>query len=223
MVLMVPQYRTFIIANVGQHHNGDLSTAQQCATLAKQAGCDAVEFDMQFTQAEQERLMGFCRDARIECIPMPVDSEGLNITMGLGAKRIRVSSANMSNLKFLKDLSSWCLNEPRLNVIIPTIGLDRQEIDDIIRDVSATSFTLLHSRGYGGFDLLKIKQLGLSGSTRITRIGFSDPALDDYQTCLSVLAGATVVEKYFTPNRVGFMTEMVKTIRKYEELLGNIE
>ena len=223
MVLMVPQYKTFVIANVGQHHNGDLSMAQQCAILAKEAGCDAVGFDMQFMPAEQERLIGFCRDARIECIPAPVDSDGLNLVMGLGVRRIRISNANVFNLKFLKDLNSWCLNEPRLHVMFSTFGMSRQEIDDTIKDVSATNFTLLHAQGYDGFDLLKIKELGFSGSTRISRIGFSDPGNNDRETCLAVLVGATVIDKCFTPNRARHMAEMVKTIREYEGLLGNIE
>lgn len=224
MVLMVPQYKTFVIANVATSHGGDLSRAEESATAAKKAGCDAVEFDMtKLSYKQQEELIGHCRDTQIEFIPIPIDTDSLNFVMGVGVQRVRVSSDNMFNLKFLNDLASWCLNEPRLNVILPTSGVDRRDIDDIVRDVSATSFTLLHSRGYGGFNLLKIRQLGLSGSTRITRIGFSDPGIYDYQTALSVLAGATVIEKAFTLSRAGQMAEMVKTIRSYEGLLGNIE
>jgi sialic acid synthase SpsE len=224
MVLMVPQYKTFIIANVGASYGGDLSRAKESVTAAKKAGCDAVEFDMsKLSYQQQEELIGYCRDTQIEFIPMPMSTDDLNFVMGAGVRRVRVSSDNMFNLKFLKDLANWCLNEPRLNVILPTFGIDRQEINDAVRDISATSFTLLHSRGFGGFNLLKIKELGLYGSTRVTRIGFSDPAVDYYQTALSVLAGATVIEKAFMPSWIGQMTEMVKTIRSYEELLGNVE
>ncbi|HYX29662.1 MAG TPA: N-acetylneuraminate synthase family protein, partial [Pyrinomonadaceae bacterium] len=36
--------RTFIIAEVGINHNGDLNIAKQLISMAKAAGCDAVKF-----------------------------------------------------------------------------------------------------------------------------------------------------------------------------------
>jgi N-acetylneuraminate synthase len=38
--------RTFVIAEIGINHNGDLDTAKKLIDLAKSAGCDAVKFQM---------------------------------------------------------------------------------------------------------------------------------------------------------------------------------
>ena len=36
--------RTFIIAEIGINHNGDLSIAKELIDVASQSGCDAVKF-----------------------------------------------------------------------------------------------------------------------------------------------------------------------------------
>lgn len=257
MTLVVPQEKTFIIAEAGINHNGNLQTAMNLALAAKKSGCDAVKFQTyqtdkriakdnpaydilkscEMSYEDQEELFKYCNEIGIEFFSTPFDNESLNFLMGLGIKRIKIASFDVTNTKFLDDVSKWTMNVPGTNVIMSVGMANRIEVIDALEHLKYASISLLHCvSSYPTPEqeagLLSIRSLGMIGHSRVSRVGYSDHTAGIMVPALSVLVGATVVEKHFTLDRGNGavdnavsadpddMKSMVSIIRSYEELLG---
>jgi len=259
MALMVPQDKTFIIAEIGINHDGDFQTAKNMIYAAKESGADAVKFQTYLldertnpsskyyelfkkcclTYDQFAELKEYSDAIGIEFFSTPFGTTSLNFLMGLGTQRIKIASFDVTNTKLLDDISNWCLNVPQANVIMSVGMANRLEVMTALEHLkTVSSISLLHCvSSYPTPEeeagLLAIKSLSLIGSSKITRVGYSDHTSGIRVPALAVLVGATVIEKHFTLDKdngavdnpvsasPGDMRDMVTLIRSYEELLGS--
>jgi len=215
---------TFIIAEAGINHNGDLEVAKNLVSAANEAGCDAIKFQTYQTELRVEKdsdiydllkrcelsyqetaeLKMFADKTGIEFFSTPFDEHSLAFLVEtLGIRRIKLASFDVTNKKFLDLVNECAKRYVSLKVILSTGMSNPAEIVDAVETLSnVQSLTLLHCvSSYPTPE--KDVNLGairsLSYMARSPRdIGYSDHTNDILVPALAVLAGANTIEKHFT-------------------------
>lgn len=221
---MVPQEKTFVIAEAGINHEGNLQIAKDLAYAAKESGADAVKFQTYQTDKrvakdnpaydilkrcelsydQQAELVEYCSEVEIEFFSTPFDSDSLNFLIDQKVKRIKLASFDVTNTEFLRAVNGKCEANPSLNVIMSVGMANRQEVLQALDNLNKVSnLYLLHCvSSYPTPEqeagLLAVKSLGFIGNSHITRVGYSDHTSGIRVPALAVLVGATVIEKHFT-------------------------
>jgi len=210
--------RTFIIAEAGINHDGDVCKAKELATAAHMAGASAVKFQTfiadtlaldeeqfktlsryQLGFPEFRELKAHCDRIGIEFISTPFCPQTAQFLNAIGVRRFKISSGNATNMALIKLIASF-----RKEVIL-SLGMTTLE------EKQAAVATLL---GYG----MKPKDVVLMycrsqypateenvhlGNLRHLlkhrmRVGFSDHTKSTNVPVLAVAMGAEVIEKHFT-------------------------
>src|SRR6185369_5683014 len=133
-----------IIAEIGVNHNGSFNTACVLVESAIEAGCTAVKTQLwdtervyprerwdemkklELSRVEIAKLKGYCDHRGIEFICTPDEIEdAIFLADEVGVKRIKISSQDITNIPFLKEVAR--LNLP---MIVSTGACTRQEMDD---------------------------------------------------------------------------------------------
>lgn len=214
---------TYIIAEVGGNHDGDLDQALALIQVAKEAGCDAVKFqsytaqslvhpeasalpqakgytrqfkrfkDLEFWPEQWEQIIQACKG--IDFLTTPFDLEALD-TFKDRMKFIKISSGDLTYHKLLRAAS-----ETGKPVILST-GMARiDEIQDAARFFNPTMLTVCHCVSlYPCPD--SEANLGVIDDLKglFTSVGYSDHTTG-YQACLVAAGkGCDVIEKHITLN-----------------------
>jgi len=215
---------TFIIAEAGINHNGDLNRALALVDAAKEAGCDAVKFQTYQTDLRVDRashiydILKKCElsyeqtaDVKwhadkvgIEFFSTPFDEHSLVFLVeDLGVRRIKLASFDVTNSQFLSQVNEYAKRYLALKVIMSVGMANAQDIDTALRCMpDVQNLTLLHCvSSYPTPDsevnLKAIKTLRQMLNLKI-EVGYSDHTNDVLIPALAVLAGATTIEKHFT-------------------------
>lgn len=203
---------TFVIAEAGVNHNGDIGQAFLLCNAAKEAGADAVKFQ----HFNSQRLWGDDRIARLELS----DAEMANIKWHCDAIGIEfmVTPFGVPEVEFLRPLvkrwkvASGCLTRWDLLAAVRATGLpailstgmaDMHRIEAAM-DALAPS-TLLHctsaypcpfaDANLAAMDALRARW-GASAA-----VGYSDHTPGIVVALAAVARGATVLEKHLTMDR----------------------
>jgi N,N'-diacetyllegionaminate synthase len=171
----------------------------------------------------------------------PFYEEAVDMLLGLGMRRIKVPSGELTNLPFLKFLAA-----KGVPLILSTGMADIQEVDQAVREVqstwtrigykpSADALTVLHctSNYPAAFSDVNLKAMQTIGREIRVPIGYSDHTLSIAVSLAAVALGATVIEKHFTidksmsgPDHSASLNPdelkaMVDSIRAVEQCLGS--
>lgn len=251
--------RTFVISECGINHLGDVEMAKRMIELSKEAGCDAVKFQTyktdlrsspdsniyailkqcELSYGQQIELKVYADSVGIEFFSTPFDEEALSFLVDkLGIRRVKLSSFDVTNRKMLAAVNEYAANLPALNVILSTGMANFVELRSALECMpNVRNLTLLHCISaypcpQESANLNVINNLrNVVGSRAMA--GYSDHTSDILVPALSVLAGATVVEKHFTldldngapDNSVSadpdMMKHMVEIIRMHEQIMGD--
>lgn len=215
--------KTFIVAEAGINHKGDLNLAKSLVEAAKESGCDAVKFQTYRSESraspgseiydilkscelnfeQQTDLKVHADNVGIEFFSTPFDEEMLFFLIErLGLRRIKLASFDVTNRKILSLVNEYAKNLPSLHVILSTGMANYREINIALKHLTNTSnLTLMHCvSSYPtpeeNVNLSAI--MTLKGILHERTVGYSDHTNDILAPALSVIAGAVVVEKHFT-------------------------
>ncbi|MDD5067640.1 MAG: N-acetylneuraminate synthase family protein [bacterium] len=216
--------RTFLVAEIGLNHNGNISLAKRMIREARRAGADAVKFQVYRTDSfihpvrarEQfcllkkyelpfeavKDLKRFADREGVIFFASAFDFESVDLLYRLKAPVMKVASGEMSNLAFVRYIAGkeWPL-------FISTGLHDLSEIERTVREVEKVNKALVLFYCLSEYPLV-YEHAGLNGITLFRErfrhlTGFSDHSDGDLLDIMAVCLGARVIEKHFTLDRKG--------------------
>ncbi|MBU0604553.1 MAG: N-acetylneuraminate synthase [Gammaproteobacteria bacterium] len=188
------------------------------------------------------RLAAHCQDRGIEFLSTAFDTESANFLIGMGVRRIKIPSGELTNAPFIRFLAA-----KGLQLIMSTGMATMEEVADAVGWVAQTRaavglaepiasvLTLLHCTSnyptaLGDVNLLAIRTLAERFQLPV---GYSDHTAGIFVASLARVLGATVFEKHFTLDRTlpgpdhaaslepSELGEMVRAIRDAELAMGD--
>jgi sialic acid synthase SpsE len=235
---------TFIIAEIGLNHSGNLKTAKVLVNAAVDAGADAVKFQTywsipecekyNFTKKQWQELFGHCSDWSVnwgvEWFSTPFDIEAVKFLDRLGMKRWKIPSNHLvvKNPQLLKAIAQA---RNRKYTIISTGISNDVEIRELIRHFGDKPYALLHCVSEYPTPIKKAnlyRILYLKDMFDCT-VGFSDHSARLMLPLKAVKMGAEIIECHLTldknadgPDHLSSLNpdefkRMVKSIREFEK------
>lgn len=215
-------YPTFIIAEAGINHDGNIEKAEALIDMAARAGADAVKFQTYVADSfvaagnplysvfkenelsapeELKRLKKRAEEKGVLFFSSATDFHGLERLQAVGVPLFKMSSANLTNLPLMKRVA-----ETGKPVIISTGGATLGEV--------LTTYEYLMDSGTAGVAILKCTSLypcpdadaHLRGLQTLrdavpAPIGFSDHTQGAVAAAGSIALGASIIEKHITLNK----------------------
>lgn len=220
---------TYIIAEIGTAHGGDLSRAADLIAAAAESGADCAKFQYviaseivhpesglvdlpggpvplfeRFVSLEREpgfylELQALCDRNEIDFLCTPFGTKGLGNLLRLGVNRLKTASPEINHTVLLREV-----RESSLPVIVSTGVSTLSDIEYAVQMLRPSDITLLHCvTAYPApetdYNLRVIPTLRRAFGVPV---GLSDHSSDPALVPgLAVAIGATVVEKHFTLDR----------------------
>jgi sialic acid synthase SpsE len=215
-------HKTFVIAEAGINHMGDLETAKLLVEAAKECDCDAVKFQSYITETrvnpgseiydilksceldygQQTELKAHADKIGIEFFSTPFDENMLFFLIErLGLRRIKLASFDVTNKRMLLAVNEYAKVLSALDVILSTGMADYRDIEIARECLPNTKLTLMHCVSSYPTPEERVNLEAIKTLQRINGfdgVGYSDHTNDILAPALSVIAGARVVEKHFT-------------------------
>jgi sialic acid synthase SpsE len=220
-----PKKKVFIIAEIGNNHEGNFNTAKKLIKAAASTGVDAVKFQtfitddfvsldhpsyerlkkFEFTHQQFLKLKKFANKQQLNFISTPLDFLSANF-LKKNCKIIKIASGDNNFydlinvfLDFKKKLiiSTGMMNDANVEKLIKFIL--KKKGDKFLKN----NLSLLHCiSSYPAEDkslnLMSIKYL--ADKYKDINIGYSDHSVG-YDACVTAVAhGARIIEKHFTLN-----------------------
>ena len=214
---------TYIIAEVGGNHDGNLDKALELVREARQAGADAVKFqiydaeklvkpdlpafnrakgykyqidrfrDLEFEREDWLRVVGECHDQDIDFLATCFDLDSLDYFAPF-MKYIKIASGDLTYKELIEKAGSY--GKP---VILSTGMATFDEIQMASKWVPQHLLTVLHCVSVypcpdASVGLLEIERLRRT----YARVGYSDHSIGNTACLAAVSLGAQVIEKHFT-------------------------
>lgn len=241
----------FIIAEAGSNHNGKLEQAKKLIDVAKEAGADAVKFQLfkagylsadkesqpmlkqyEFKREWIKELNQYSQEKNIIYLATPFDTEAVDLLDKINVPAYKIASGDLSDLPFIKYIAK------KGKPIILSVGLGslkeiREALDTIYstgnRDVAILHCVVDYPTKPKDVNLNIMKTLEQFN----VPVGFSDHSMEISIPIAAVALGASIIEKHFTTDRKlkgpdhsyalepKELREMIKGIRTVEESLGS--
>ncbi|TWC68391.1 N-acetylneuraminate synthase [Herbaspirillum sp. SJZ099] len=189
-----------------------------------------------------QKLVERCSVLGIEFMSTPFDEEATDFLLGLGMRRIKIPSGEITNLPFLTFLAGKglplvlstgmaSLDEIQVAIAIIADERTRQGYDEPLAQV----LTILHctSNYPAQCDDVNLRAMQTIADATGLPVGYSDHTLGIAVSTAAVALGAVVIEKHFTldKNMSGpdhkasltpdELTQLVRQIRDVEAALGS--
>jgi len=187
-------------------------------------------------------LADLCADLNIEFMSTAFDEDSLDLLVGLGIRRIKVPSGELTNEPFLRFMAG-----KDLPLIVSTGMADLAEVEEAVKVIAdergALSLsgpledlvTILHCTSNYPTDVADVNLNAMLTMAKATGlpVGYSDHTLGTTVAIAAVAMGAKVIEKHFTldrslpgPDHGASLTpeelkSMVDSIRAVEKALGD--
>ncbi len=212
-----PGRKTFLIAEVGINHNGDVEKAKRLIDAAASAGADAVKIQTYITEKRTKRdspIFGILKQCEIPfegqrelfahakrkgvlLFSTPFDGESVAFLEEMQVPCYKIASFDLVNGPLLKEVASK--GRP---VLLSRGMAEQKEIDAAVKTLQAakTPFALLHC--ISAYPVPSLSDLHLSTVRALAErygcpAGYSDhsPGID--ASAIAVAAGADIIEKHF--------------------------
>ena len=221
-----PGEPTYVIAEAGSNHNGDLEIAKELIDVAADAGADAVKFqtfrakdlyvdDRDFVDDPEEstyallesleqpyewipELHEHCQSRGVQFMSSPFDERSAR-ELAEYVPAFKVASFTLSHHPFLEKLAEY--EKP---VIMSTGAHEQEEVEEavrVLRESGIEDIALLHCVSSYPTPLEEINVRAVDTLKREfkTIVGFSDHTTDpSIAPAAAVALGASVVEKHVT-------------------------
>ena len=215
----------FVVAEAGVNHNGSLKLAKRLADAAKEAGADAVKFQvfkaenlvsprapkakyqlemlrrLELSYESFRRLHAYCRRKRILFLASPFDDEAIDFLDELDVAAFKVPSGEITNLPFLQKIA-----KKRKPMIVSTGMSSLKEVEAAVKSIRKAgndAMILLHcvSSYPASPNDVNLRAMETLKKTFGLPVGFSDHTQGIEVALAAVALGACVIEKHFTLDR----------------------
>lgn len=217
---------TFVIAEAGSNHNGEIETAKELIDKAADAGADAVKFqtfrakDLYIDDRDKvddssestynlleslelpfewiPELHDYCRSQDVYFMSTPFDERSAQ-EIAEYVPAFKVASFTLSHHPFLENLATY--GKP---IIMSTGAHEQEEIEEavqVLRENGIDDLALLHcvSSYPTPIDEINVHAVATLDREFDTVVGFSDHTTDPATAPAAAVAlGASIVEKHFT-------------------------
>ncbi len=221
-----PDEPTFVIAEAGSNHNGDLETAKELIDVAAEAGADAVKFqtfraedlyvdDREMVDDPDEstyallesleqpyewipELYDHCQSRGVQFMSSPFDERSAE-ELAEYVPAFKVASFTLSHHPFLEHLAEY--GKP---ILMSTGAHDLGEVKEavsVLRENGVEDIALLHciSSYPTPLEEINVRAVETLDNEFDTVVGFSDHTVEPaVAPAAAVALGASVVEKHFT-------------------------
>lgn len=236
---MADRERTFIVAEAGINHEGNLALAHSMASVAWECGCDAIKFQThfgfngqeqyEFTKEQWKKLFDYCDSIGLKWFSTPFDFESIDFLKECGMDIWKIPSGLITQKDFLDKINSI---NPKW-VIMSTGMASIEEILTAKSRIKTKKLTILqcvtfYPTPYEDVNLNAMPYINLGKN-----YGLSDHTIGIEIPIAAAALGAEVIEKHFTLDRTmegpdhkasiepdEFKT-MVKSIRNVEIAMGD--
>ena len=220
----------FIIAEIGNNHNGSLDNAKQLVDLAAQSGAHSAKFQLrdmtslygddgdeasenlgaqytmdllkrfQLSNKELLEVMQYSRQKGLVPLCTPWDEKSVDILDEFGVDGFKVASADFTNHGFLRYLAKT--GKP---LICSTGMASEEEIRESIKILknAGAQYILLHCNSTypAPFKDINLSYLPMLGELGDCIVGYSGHERGFNVPVAAVALGAKVIEKHFTTDR----------------------
>ena len=212
--------KVFIVAEIGNNHEGSFANAKKLIYAAKKTGVDAVKFQtfktenyvnrkekkrfkklkkFELTGNEFFKLYEIAKKNKLKFISTPFDIESANF-LGSFVDFFKISSGDNNFYQLIETVLSY-----KKPTIISTGLLNYKEIKNLVKFVKEQKFplkklTLLHCvSAYPASDFeANLKSIEFLKKKLPVKIGYSDHTLGTLASVIATSYGAKVIEKHFT-------------------------
>ncbi len=190
---------------------------------------------LQMSNQMHQSIILRAEEREIEFLSTAFDQDALDYLVGLGIRRIKVPSGELTNLPFLRHIGAKGL-PILLSVGMANLGeieaaIDALELAGTLRD----NITVLHctTEYPAPIEEVNLKAIGSIRQAFSVAVGYSDHTLGSEVAIAATALGATVIEKHITLDRTlpgpdhaastepEDFAQMVKSIRAVEAAMGN--
>ena len=201
--------KTFIIAEAGINHNGDITIAKRLVDIAKHAGCDAVKFQTfksdelpfpNITYEETKELKRYCDHRRIIFLSTPHSLSAIDFLEPL-VPAYKIASPHIVNEYFVKRIK--IKHKPIIastgSIIHQNKKATEEEVNNFIRLVNHNDLILLYCISEYpcyNFDIEEFEDFMSRYGQIPVGISCHEKGID--YTLMAVNSGACVVEKHIT-------------------------
>ena len=243
--------KTYVIAEIGINHNGDINLAKQLIDRAHESDCDAVKFqkrtiDTVYTQEELDtpRKSPFGTTTREQKygIELELDeykelesytkSKGMDFIVSCWDLDSVDDIENNCNVKYHKVASAMLtdreflekLNDTGKPIIVSVGMATQEEVDSALNILNNVEYVLACTSTYP----TKVDELNLRYVTTLkelypsTKIGFSNHYNGSDAMVGAVALGAECVEFHITMDRTMYGSDQVASIEEVGKVVGGI-
>ena len=192
---------------------------------------------LELTFKEQKELKNYCHQKKIEFLSSGFDLDSLYLLEGLGIKRYKIPSGEITNLPYLRFVGAQ-----RKPIILSTGMSNIEEIRNALYELEKSGtnlndITVLHCTTEYPAPLrdVNLRAMKTIKERLNVKVGYSDHTLGIEVSIAAVAMGATIIEKHLTLDRnlIGpdhkaslepdQFRSMVQSIRNISEALGSHE
>ncbi|MSR78069.1 MAG: hypothetical protein EXS63_07590 [Candidatus Omnitrophica bacterium] len=210
-------FKTFVIAEIGINHNGEIETARQLIEKAHQSGANAVKFQTyitekrvpkdspiygilkqcEFGEKDFTQLQRIAGNLGVTFFSTPFDAESVALLEKLDAGLYKIASFDITHDELLE-----CVAATQKPVIISRGMANAEEVDAAIRIIEkhGSPYALLHciSAYPTPPEQANLNVIKTLRERYECPVGYSDHTLGFRVPVLAVAAGAMIIEKHFT-------------------------
>ncbi len=214
-------HSTFIIAEIGLNHNGEVELAKNMIKKAKGCGANAVKFQMfdtdelyskkskifdtfkslEFTREEWQEIRDFAEEEEILFTSSVFDNKSVDQLDELGSPMFKIASGDLTQIPLLDHISK------KYKPTIISTGLSNiSEVEEAVKTFYSNDnrkIALLHcvSNYPSSLDDLNLNVIETLKKAFRVPVGFSDHTLGVTAPVTAVALGADIIEKHFTLDR----------------------
>jgi len=211
-------YPTYIIAEIGINHNGDISLAKEMVSAAWECGVDAVKIQTFITKEflhpshpdfqydikaeippeKEQEIWDFARERDINLFSTPEEFRSLEFIKKQNPKLIKIAAMDFNYKELIQKAAS--LMKP----IILSSGMSTmEEVLQAVKWVEETgnnNYIILHCVSYYPTPPEACNLLAIQTIKKALRcpVGYSDHTEGVYIPLVAAALGANVIEKHFT-------------------------
>lgn len=235
---------TYIIAEIGVNHGGNVDAAMRLIDAAKAASADAVKFqlfsaeklkrrEIKHLELSKDALLStrqYARSVGIDWLCTPFDTEALGWLATIHPPYIKLASGAVFN-KPLLEAASHC----GIPLILSTGMAQLVEVHEAMKIAGSAVYALLHctSAYPAPVEAANLRSISTLRRTFTCHVGYSDHTTHADCILAAVALGANFIEAHITLDRdqpgpdheasyePSAFSSMVARVRILEKILGN--